>query len=145
MARMDGFTLIETIITLTLVATLAAMFIPYMGTAFYRSGEPIHLLKETYEVNQVVEKLTADYKNEIETGTLDLENFKADLSSCDDNGVACSGLFLNYRASGNLIDNAPTDLIYEAQESTGGGTTPTNFLLVTIAKNNKSSRVLFAK
>jgi len=147
---MDGFTLIETIATLTLVAILGALFIPYMGTAIIRSGESVQLLKQSFEINQVIEKLAADYRNEIETGTLNLVDFKAGLSSCDDSGndvvAACSGLFLNYRASGNLIDIAPAgDSIYEAQESAGGGATPTDFLLVIVTKNNESTRVLFTK
>lgn len=140
---MEGFTLIETIVTITLVAVLATLFVQHMGTAFMRSGEPINLLNQTYEVNQVVEKLTADYRNKVKSGTLDLVSFKGGLSSFDENGVVCSGLFLNYRSSGKLIDIAPTDQIYEAQKSSGEGATPTNFLLVTVAKNNKSTRVLF--
>ena len=47
---MEGFTLIEIIITLTLVSVLAALLIPYMGTAMIRSGEPITLLNQTYEI-----------------------------------------------------------------------------------------------
>lgn len=145
MSRMEGFTLIQIIVTITLVAVLAALFVQHMGTAFMRSGEPINLLNETYKVNQVVEKLTADYRDKVTSGTLDLGSFKADISSFDENGVVCSGLFLNYRSSGNLIDIAPTDQIYEAQKSSGEGATPTNFLLVTVDKNNKSTRVLFTE
>ena len=146
MSRMEGFTLIEIIVTITLVAVLAALFVQHLGTAFMRSGEPINLLNQTYEVNQVVEKLTADYKDKVKSGALDLVSFKGGLSSFDENGVVCSGLFLNYRAvDESLFDIAPTDQIYEAQKSSGEGATPTNFLLVTVDKNNKSTRVLFTK
>jgi prepilin-type N-terminal cleavage/methylation domain-containing protein len=143
---MEGFTLIEIIVTITLVAVLAALFVQHMGTAFMRSGEPINLLNQTYEVNQVVEKLTADYRDKVKEAksrALDLVSFKGGLSSFDENGVACSGLFLEYRDGLNLIDIAPTDQIYEAQKSSGEGATPTKFLLVTVDKNNKSTRVLF--
>ncbi len=145
---MEGFTLIETIVTLTLVGVLAALFIPYMGTAMIRSGESVQLVKQSFEINQVIEKLAADYRNEIETGTLDLDSFKGGLASCDEDnvGIVCSGSFLEYRAiDDSLFDVAPVDLIYEAQESTGGGTTPTDFLLVIVTKNNESTRVLFTK
>ena len=143
---MDGFTLIETIATLTLVAILGALFIPYMGTAIIRSGESVQLLKQSFEISQVVEKLTADYRYQIQTDTLDLASFNTGLSSFNENSVTCSGSFLEYRAiDDSLFDVAPVDSIYEAQESAGGGTTQTNFLLVTVTKNNKSIRVLFTK
>ena len=143
---MDGFTLIETIVTLTLVGVLAALFIPYMGTAIIRSGESVQLLKQSFEISQVVEKLTADYRYQIQTDTLDLASFNTGLSSFNENDVTCSGSFLEYRAiDDSLFDVAPADSIYGAQESAGGGTTQTNFLLVTVTKNNKSTRVLFTK
>ena len=143
---MDGFTLIETIATLTLVAILGALFIPYMGTAIIRSGESVQLLKQSFEISQVIENLTADYRDKIQTDTLDLASFNTGLSSFNENDVTCSGSFLEYRAiDDSLFDVAPADSIYEAQESAGGGTTQTDFLLVTVTKNNKSIRVLFAK
>jgi len=49
MLKKDGFTLIELIITITIAAVLAALFVQYMGTAFKHSGEPVHNLKNTHE------------------------------------------------------------------------------------------------
>lgn len=140
---MEGFTLIEIIVAVTIVAVLAALFVQYMGTAFMRSGESVHKLSEAYDVNHIVAKLNAEYKKGLDNGTLNLVTFKSDLSTLCDSGVTCSGSYLDYRAGDGSLFDADNDQIYEAQLSSGGGTTPTAFLLVTVAKNNQSARVLF--
>lgn len=139
MSRMEGFTLIELIVAITLSAVLAAFFVQYMGTAFMGSAGEVTNLSETYEINQVVAKLIADYKDELANDTLDLATWN--YNAFDGNGVVCSGMFLNYRSGRNLIDTN-TDKVYEAQEVTSD---PTNFLLVTASKNNRSIRVLFTE
>ena len=139
MSRAEGFTLIEIIVAIIISAVLAAFFVQYMGTAFMGSAREINTLNETYAINQVIAKLTADYKNELANDTLDLESW--DYNAFDGNGVVCSGMFLKYRSGVDLIDTN-SDEIYEAQEVNPG---PTNFLLVTASKNNRSIRVLFTE
>ncbi|MBU0769585.1 MAG: type II secretion system GspH family protein [Proteobacteria bacterium] len=139
MSRNKGFTLIEIIVTITIGAILAAMFVNYMGRAFSGSSESINILKETYEINQVIEKVTAAYEQDLKNDTLNLTTFKNNLAGFSEN-VTCSGRFLNYRSpapAGNLIDSN-ADGIYEVQTSA----IPTKFLLVTASKSGRSIRVL---
>lgn len=59
--KQDGFTIIEIIITLVLLAVLAAMMVPYFGTSFTQSGTPVSRLKASMSLNMVMEKITAQY------------------------------------------------------------------------------------
>jgi len=59
----SGFTLIEVIITLVVVAVVAAMMVAYFGTSITQSSLPIARLKATGKLNQIMEKITADYNN----------------------------------------------------------------------------------
>jgi prepilin-type N-terminal cleavage/methylation domain-containing protein len=56
-----GFTLIEVIITIVVLAVLVAMMASYFGTSFYRSSSSIFNLKKSQELNQVMEKISAKY------------------------------------------------------------------------------------
>lgn len=55
-----GFTLIETIITLTVIAVLATMIFTYFGEAFLQSVTPVTRLKNAAALQRVMENITAD-------------------------------------------------------------------------------------
>jgi prepilin-type N-terminal cleavage/methylation domain-containing protein len=59
-----GFTLIEVIITLVVVAVVAAMIAIYFGTSYTQSSVPISRLMAAGKLNQIMEKITGDYNNE---------------------------------------------------------------------------------
>lgn len=61
--RQCGFTLIEVIITLVVLAILAAMVASYFGTSIFQSSTPVSRLKAAGKLNAVMEKITADYNN----------------------------------------------------------------------------------
>jgi prepilin-type N-terminal cleavage/methylation domain-containing protein len=56
-----GFTLIEIIITLTLVSVLSTMIFTYFGKALTESVTPIVWLRTSATLQRVVENITADY------------------------------------------------------------------------------------
>ena len=58
-----GFTLIEVIITLVVVAVVAAMIAIYFGTSYTQSSVPISRLMAAGNLNQIMEKITGDYNN----------------------------------------------------------------------------------
>ena len=56
-----GFTLIELIIVLVIVAVLATMLYSYFGTAITGSATPVARLGTALKGQQVMENITADY------------------------------------------------------------------------------------
>jgi prepilin-type N-terminal cleavage/methylation domain-containing protein len=59
----SGFTLIEVIISLVVVAIVAAMIAVYFGTSYTQSSVPISRLMAADNLNQIMEKITGDYNN----------------------------------------------------------------------------------
>jgi prepilin-type N-terminal cleavage/methylation domain-containing protein len=57
----SGFTLIEVIITLVVVAIVAAMMTAYFGTGITQSSIPIFRLSAAGKINRIMEKITAEY------------------------------------------------------------------------------------
>lgn len=56
-----GFTLIEVIITLVVVAIVGAMMTAYFGTSITQSSLPIFRLSDAAKLNMIMEKITAVY------------------------------------------------------------------------------------
>jgi prepilin-type N-terminal cleavage/methylation domain-containing protein len=67
-----GFTLIEVIAIITIMAIAAAMVIAYIGTSFTKSALPTGLVSRQYALIQQMEVFTSQYRNELSTnnGTL---------------------------------------------------------------------------
>jgi prepilin-type N-terminal cleavage/methylation domain-containing protein len=59
----SGFTLVEVIIALVVVAIVAAMMATYFGTSITQSSAPVFRLKAAGNLNQIMEKITTDYNN----------------------------------------------------------------------------------
>jgi prepilin-type N-terminal cleavage/methylation domain-containing protein len=59
--RNSGFTLLEVIISLTIAAIIGAMLISIVGTAVTGSAKLPYRLVQVYDMNQVMDNITADY------------------------------------------------------------------------------------
>jgi prepilin-type N-terminal cleavage/methylation domain-containing protein len=70
-----GFTLLEFIVTLVLVAVVGAMVVSFVDTQMPRSGGALDLMREEFELSDVMERILADYREELNAGTLDLAAF----------------------------------------------------------------------
>jgi len=63
--RQSGFSLIEVIVTLVIVAILGAMMYSFFGQSITQSSIPIFRLNAAGELNKVLEKISADYEKKI--------------------------------------------------------------------------------
>jgi len=65
-----GFTLIEIIISLVVLAILATMLVSYMGSSVRESGQPAIRLKDTMTLQQVMENIRADMNDKNDLAAL---------------------------------------------------------------------------
>jgi prepilin-type N-terminal cleavage/methylation domain len=76
-----GFTLIEVIVTLTVMAIASTMVITYIGTSVNQSAVPAGLVGRQYALIQQMEVITSQYRNQLNinsgnSGTVNLTTFK---------------------------------------------------------------------
>jgi prepilin-type N-terminal cleavage/methylation domain-containing protein len=57
-----AFSLLEVIVSLVVVGIVAAMMIPFLGTALTRSAESVISAQQHASLNKVIENITADFK-----------------------------------------------------------------------------------
>lgn len=57
----SGFTLIEIIVTVVVVAIMGTMMITFLSKSLVDSGEPVKRLRQLADLNKVVTNITADY------------------------------------------------------------------------------------
>jgi prepilin-type N-terminal cleavage/methylation domain-containing protein len=96
----QGFTLLEVIITFIVAAILGTIFLQVMGTSMQQSYEPVSMVQNGFSVNEIMEKMNADYRNRLITSTSNpLADFKSDVEN------------------GNVIANTPYfgDYTYQTQ------------------------------
>ncbi|PQP34192.1 hypothetical protein C6A37_09055 [Desulfobacteraceae bacterium SEEP-SAG9] len=134
----NGFSLIEIIIALLVAALLGTVLIQYMSTSLIKSAEPVIMIQKGYSLNQVMESMTADYKNLLLTATDPLTTFK------------------NYVENGNSAENSPyygeaygVQTKYIAFDVGGDEKVPdpgdNQILKVTITRNGQSLTALCTK
>lgn len=61
MACRRGFTLLEIIVTLTVLAVLGVIVYQFMSSSLVRSAQPFSVLARTFVLREVAENITADY------------------------------------------------------------------------------------
>jgi prepilin-type N-terminal cleavage/methylation domain-containing protein len=132
-----GFTLIEIIVTIILAAIMGTIFIQFMSKSLTKSAEPLMLIQKAYSLNQIIEEITADYKDLLDSDTTPIETLKI------------------YIENGNIDGNNPyygqytqqTDFITfdgsknEIPDASGNN----RILKAIITSDNQSITVLFTK
>jgi type II secretory pathway pseudopilin PulG len=72
-----GFTLIEVIVTLILIAITGVMMLPVLRTNLTKSAVPVSRLDSQYQLIQEMDQLTARYRDEILADSLNINTFKS--------------------------------------------------------------------
>lgn len=68
-----GFTLVEIIVTIVIVAIMGAMLVTILGGSMIKSSEPIFRLQKSFALQQVMENITADYLKNTSPNLVDLQ------------------------------------------------------------------------
>jgi len=76
-----GFTLIEVIVTIVIMAIAATAFMTYFGSTFTGSAKQAGLVQKQYALIQQMEEITSRYRNLADAGTLTV-NWDTFKTSC---------------------------------------------------------------
>ena len=72
----NGFTLIEIIVTLVLVAITGVVMLPVLRTNLTKSAMPVTRVDSQYQLVREMDRLTARYRDEIDSDSLAINDFK---------------------------------------------------------------------
>lgn len=134
-----GFTLLEIIMTLIVAAILGTILVQYMSSSLIRSAEPITKVQESYSLDEIIEFMTADYKNLLETDSDPLETLKTHIQN--GNNSENSPYYGEYTAATPAYIKFPATGGAETADSTGDN----NILKAVISSGDQSITVLFTK
>ena len=121
MKHSSGFTLIEVIIIITIMAIAAAMFVSSMGKSFTQSPASTGLVNKQYQLIQQMEIITSKYRQALPIA--DLCSFKT-----------------TYVDGQPFVDAANTSCTYTL---TSGTFTTRNALLVTLTDGDQKLQSIF--
>lgn len=123
--RRKGFTLIEVIVAIVIVAILTTMLYSYFGSSITQSGIPIVRLGTTLQLQTVMENITADYKNHYNPSTSqhDLAYLKTSIGAENTDQANSYGTY-------RVIENHYIHFNSGAEVSDGA--TPTTLLKITL-------------
>lgn len=80
-ANVDGFSLIEVIVTFIIGAIASVLLIQFMGGNMERSLEPLVRVDQSYRLTTVMENITAHYRNLLLTDADPLGTLVADIQN----------------------------------------------------------------
>ena len=139
-----GFTLVEIIVTIVLAAILGAMFLQVMETNLTGSVEPLIRVQDTFILNEVMEKITADYKKLTIEDQTPLATLKSRIGNKDEE--VTNGNYGSYTVKYNdyiLFNDDDGDSIYDEVHDDGSG--GNKILKVTVSIGDERLTSLFTK
>ncbi len=127
----DGFTLIEIIVTIILGSILAALMFQYMGTALTGSSGPVEIVRDSSNMEALMEEIIATYVEEINTNpTTALQTIFTNPVYAANSNVTMA--YIEFDAGGNeaVPASPPTETLKVTVQSTGHS-------LITILTNSR--------
>lgn len=123
-----GFTLIEVIVTIVIMAIAATVFMTYFGSTFTGSAKQAGLVQKQYVLIQEMEEITSDYRREITNNpsSFTLAAFKSD-----------------YVDTMSNVDNTKTGLIQ--LPNTSGSYITQTVLRVTLVNGDQTLMSIFTQ
>jgi prepilin-type N-terminal cleavage/methylation domain-containing protein len=79
--KQSGFTILEIIVSLIVASILGVIYLEFMGTTVQKSYEPINMTQNSLDVNQIIEKMNADYRKHLLLSPDPLAAFKTDVEN----------------------------------------------------------------
>ena len=133
-----GFTLLEVIVTLIVASILGAILMEFMGANMHKSFLSVNMAQHSLGVNEIIEKMNADYKRQLLVSPTPLQEFRTDVI----NGNISSNdpYFGDYTVATSWIRFNSATGIEEADPSPDP-----KVLKVTVTHNNRAVTALFTK
>jgi prepilin-type N-terminal cleavage/methylation domain-containing protein len=132
-----AFTLLEVIVALIVVSIVAAMMIPFLGTAVTRSVDSVISAQNHATLNQVMENITADFKGLYVTDSTPLATLKTNVGAEGSDMNNAYGVY--HVITSHYISFPSGSSVTEAADASG------NVLKVKISYQGYALTALFTK
>lgn len=129
--RARGFSLIEIIITLVVLAIAGTMLATFMGPGVTRSSDPIFALQNDADLQMVMENMIADQKAHYSTNTAALSTFSTTLVGAV--GSDQNNVYGEYHVERNSLCYLPSGSTTFTDDAANG-----TYLCVTISAPGQS-------
>lgn len=139
-----GFTLIEIIVTIIVAGILGALFMQVMGTSLTGSIEPVVNVQNVFSLDQVMERITVDYRHLLVDDTTPVATLKSRIGAQD--AVVENGTYGSYTVKYNdyiVFYDSDGDDVYDETADTGPG--GNRVLKVTVAVGAQQLTALFTE
>lgn len=135
-----GFTLIELIVALVLVGIVGAMVVSFMETHVTPSGMSVTWMKDEFELSSVMERILADYREELKKESPEWATFFGDRNTASEINAL-------YGSDIDDVQVVATDFVADASPSTDYTESGTDSTIqkVTLKKGDQTLITIFTE
>ena len=136
MDKEEGFTLIEIIVVLIVASLVGSLLVEVMGTSMIKSGSSLIAVQTEFSLNEVMERMTADFKNLTAVDNTPLATFKSRVEN--GNSPSSTPYFGQYTVTTRYIT-------FDVSNNENTAPSGDKVLKVTIANGGQTLVALFTK